>query len=131
MKKLLYICFLAFSFSACQTKPKETQNIVTPTPNGVPTAQPATPSGPVQQNAATGERPANNPAHGQPFHDCSIPVGAPLNAKNTATPTAQTPVATPAAVQKQTPASNKEVKLNPPHGQPGHDCKISVGAPLT
>ncbi|WP_449436007.1 hypothetical protein [Pedobacter steynii] len=81
MKKLLYICLLAFGFSACQTSPKDTQNIVTPTPNGVPSAQSATPSGPAQQNATAGERPANNPAHGQPFHDCSIPVGAPLNAK--------------------------------------------------
>lgn len=26
--------------------------------------------------------------------------------------------------------SSKEVKLNPPHGQPGHRCDIAVGAPL-
>lgn len=129
MKKILYICFLAFGFSACQTSPKETQNIVTPTPNGVPSAQSTTTSVPAQQSAATGERPANNPAHGQPFHDCSIPVGAPLNAKNTTVPAVQAPVAAPA--QQQAPATDKEVKLNPPHGQPGHDCKVSVGAPLT
>lgn len=24
-----------------------------------------------------------------------------------------------------------EVKLNPPHGQPGHSCAVAVGAPLT
>lgn len=129
MKKLLCICLLALGFSACQTNPKETQNIVTPTPNGVPAAQSATPSGPVQQNVTAGERPANNPAHGQPFHDCSIPVGAPLNAKNTTAPASQAPVAAP--VPQQVPAGNKEVKLNPPHGQPGHDCKVSVGAPLS
>lgn len=31
-----------------------------------------------------------------------------------------------------TPASTnaQEVKLNPPHGQPGHRCEIAVGAPL-
>jgi len=132
LKKILYICSLAIAFSACQSSPKETQNIVTPTPNGVPTSTSAAPSTAVQQSAASGERPANNPAHGQPFHDCALPVGAPLNAKNTATPAAQAPVAAP-AVQQQAPTTNtnKEVKLNPPHGQPGHDCKVSVGAPLT
>lgn len=128
MKKILYICSLAIAFSACQSSPKETQNIVTPTPNGVPAVQPAAPSTAVQQSTASGERPANNPAHGQPFHDCALPVGAPLNAKNTTT---QTPVVTPTATQQQAPATNREVKLNPPHGQPGHDCKVSVGAPLT
>ena len=60
-----------------------------------------------------------NPAHGQPGHDCAIPVGQPLpssvgvnvpNVNNTAAP--------------------KTVKLNPPHGQPGHDCAVPVGDPL-
>lgn len=27
-------------------------------------------------------------------------------------------------------APSSEVALNPPHGQPGHDCGIEVGAPL-
>lgn len=36
----------------------------------------------------------------------------------------------------EAPANNKnkagsEVKLNPPHGQPGHSCAVAVGAPLT
>lgn len=26
--------------------------------------------------------------------------------------------------------SNTEVKLNPPHGEPGHSCEIAVGQPL-
>ncbi|MEO6948076.1 MAG: hypothetical protein ABI123_00480 [Ginsengibacter sp.] len=29
----------------------------------------------------------------------------------------------------QTPSSNT-VALNPPHGEPGHDCNIAVGSPL-
>jgi hypothetical protein len=29
-----------------------------------------------------------------------------------------------------TPTSGSSAKLNPPHGQPGHDCAIAVGAPL-
>jgi flagellum-specific peptidoglycan hydrolase FlgJ len=83
-----------------------------------------------------------NPPHGQPDHDCKIPVGAPLgsgsgnsNAKPAATQMQQMPVQPSNVVQgQQTP--NKPVtakpgeKLNPPHGQPGHDCKIPVGSPL-
>lgn len=40
------------------------------------------------------------------------------------TPNAEIP-AQPAANSK-----NENVKLNPPHGQPGHVCGIDVGAPL-
>lgn len=94
---------------------------------------------------------ALNPAHGQPGHRCDIAVGAPLNsppnpAKNpaplgtanaplgTATPSftpppvlgkASTPVPTAGAS-----ATNTAPGMNPPHGQPGHDCSIAVGAPL-
>lgn len=28
------------------------------------------------------------------------------------------------------PENSAEVKLNPPHGQPGHDCAVKVGDPL-
>ncbi len=28
------------------------------------------------------------------------------------------------------PSTTEEVKLNPPHGQPGHRCEIPVGSPL-
>ncbi|MGF2410840.1 hypothetical protein [Ferruginibacter sp.] len=72
-----------------------------------------------------------NPAHGQPGHRCDIAVGAPLNSKPAA-PTATTanmsttqPQATPVAVNTTTAPG-----MNPPHGQPGHRCDISVGAPL-
>jgi hypothetical protein len=43
---------------------------------------------------------------------------------------AATAAITPAAI---TPAGTNTsgVKLNPAHGQPGHDCAIAVGAPLT
>lgn len=57
-----------------------------------------------------------NPPHGQPGHDCSIAVGAPLNAKTSAPAPAAAPLPT--------------TKLNPPHGQPGHRCEIPVGQPL-
>jgi hypothetical protein len=51
------------------------------------TPQTQTPPPPVQvtqpapqvQSAPTGKAPEKNPAHGQPFHRCDIPVGAPLD----------------------------------------------------
>ncbi|MBK6446411.1 MAG: hypothetical protein IPF81_14280 [Bacteroidetes bacterium] len=34
-------------------------------------------------------------------------------------------------MQTTTPASGPTAPgMNPPHGQPGHDCAIAVGAPL-
>ena len=94
-----------------------------------------------------------NPAHGQPGHRCDIPVGSPLNspvAKTTAATTAATPqsgtteqtfTVTPPANNPAVPAllstesaNTKAVTtaegMNPAHGQPGHRCDISVGAPL-
>ena len=74
-----------------------------------------------------------NPPHGQPGHDCAVAVGAPLNgspAPNmvpTSAPTMNFPTATPSP--SQTPISGGQ-RLNPPHGQPGHDCAVQVGAPL-
>jgi hypothetical protein len=107
---------------------------------------------------ASGE--ALNPAHGEPGHRCEIPVGAPLSsapAQTTAAPPGQ-PVQLPSAQQgsvtqkvelqsspstagsPQTIMANPAAPnststttapgMNPPHGQPGHDCNIPVGAPL-
>jgi hypothetical protein len=126
MKRILYISCVVLALSACNSSPKQTQSVITPTPAGLPSA-----SAPV---AATGEKPANNPAHGQPYHDCALPVGAPLNAKNNAPAAQGTPVSvttSPATTPTSVPKNQKEVRLNPAHGQPGHSCAIAVGAPLT
>jgi len=83
---------------------------------------------------------ALNPEHGQPGHRCEIPVGAPLNSKpedfkgNPAMPQQQ-PAAMPQGsprIEATIPAGggSSTVKLNPAHGQPGHDCAIPVGQPL-
>lgn len=78
-----------------------------------------------------------NPAHGQPGHRCDIAVGMPLNSPagktTTPAPTVQTTTApaittAPAPINMGAPAGN--AKLNPAHGQPGHDCAVQVGAPL-
>lgn len=98
-----------------------------------------------------------NPAHGQPGHRCDISVGAPLNSAPTtaakpattnnatanitpmATPTQNSPVVpalqntsitTPATTPATKPAAAFTGKVNPAHGQPGHDCKVAVGQPL-
>ncbi len=94
---------------------------------------------------------ALNPAHGQPGHDCSIPVGAPLSSSkanaqqsiqmgtqnanpnqlqgsSTLKPApTQAPVM---AVPNQPGPGKTSAGLNPPHGEPGHDCGKPVGAPL-
>lgn len=70
-----------------------------------------------------------NPAHGLPGHRCDLPVGAPLNG------TASTPQTnTTQQVQSSTTVSpirmDQSPKVNPPHGEPGHDCAKPVGAKL-
>ncbi len=87
------------------------------------------PTTPVQ--SSTKKSPAAiNPAHGSPGHRCDIAVGAPLNTN--VQPTQKiTPAIQPPTTKPQTSASpNGTVKLNPAHGQPGHDCAIPVGVPL-
>lgn len=75
-----------------------------------------------------------NPPHGQPGHDCAIAVGAPLTSKPvTAVPqnsAKAAPISVPAPQDAPNASRNIQAKLNPPHGQPGHDCAIAVGAPL-
>lgn len=126
MKKILSFCVLAISMMACQPEQKNAV-VITPTPNGVPSASATAPA---SQTTST-ERPEKNPPHGQPHHDCTIPVGAPLASKPTSSIPAVESPASPTIPVSDQPNTSKEAKLNPPHGQPGHDCKIAVGAPLT
>ncbi len=89
--------------------------------------------------AGTGSS-APNPAHGQPGHRCDIAVGAPLNSAATipSQPKVQQTVSSSPAAVTATPSAptaipvstDPNAKLNPAHGQPGHDCSIAVGAPL-
>ena len=72
-----------------------------------------------------------NPAHGQPGHRCDIAVGAPLNSAPAKAPTAGVLPANPTMSQPAIVApTNGTARLNPPHGQPGHDCSVEVGKPL-
>jgi len=106
--------------------------------NTANSAQPVITTAPVNAAAAINTKgsSAPNPAHGQPGHRCDIAVGAPLNSP--ATTPAQPQVKTVSSGQAPvvvTPTASAapadpNAKLNPAHGQPGHDCSIAVGAPL-
>jgi len=74
-----------------------------------------------------------NPPHGQPGHDCKVPVGQPLNGSTLNTTNSVTPQGGPRInniPQPAAPVTQTAPGMNPPHGQPGHDCKIQVGKPL-
>jgi|SRR5215203_1348912 len=100
-----------------------------------------------QTNSSIPAKPPKlNPTHGQPFHRCDIAVGAPLNSappatsgttKASSTPTVTNTIATADSAQIQTAfaadsntTNGTTGRLNPAHGQPGHDCTIAVGKPL-
>ena len=144
MRRFLYILALASLIACNSNKPEQAQQSYTATPNGLadlekPTSATATPAN------ATGKQ-SNlllNPAHGEPGHDCSVAVGAPLKASTRTNaaktmppqPTVQTVTPPTTAAVTATPqpiatVDSKGQKLNPAHGQPNHRCDIAVGAPL-
>lgn len=114
------------------TKPGTKTVSTTTTPAVQPTATPA------QNTTAQTVTPAGmNPRHGEPGHRCDIPVGAPLNSPVAKPPTktisaTTTPAVQPTATsaQKATAKTVTPAGMNPRHGEPGHRCDISVGAPL-
>jgi hypothetical protein len=129
-----------------QTVPAATtpNSVMYNTPNTSTTT--TTPAAP----AAVTTAPGMNPPHGQPGHNCGIPVGAPLNtaAKPAAAPqqskaaTITSASTTPGTVTNNgttvTTVNNNAATtptvtapgMNPPHGAEGHVCSVAVGAPL-
>ncbi len=104
------------------------------------TVNPTMPDTSFEAASAATTSPKLNPEHGKPGHRCDIAVGAPLNSPagtTIATTKPATPLpATPTINQEssqiplETDSSGNLVRLNPAHGQPGHDCSIPVGKPL-
>ena len=86
------------------------------------------PALPAQSNAAPAMG-ALNPEHGKPNHRCDIAVGAPLSSPVQSVPL-QTPAQTLPALPQPAGNASGTARLNPAHGQPGHDCAIPVGKPL-
>lgn len=76
---------------------------------------------------------AVNPPHGEPGHRCEIAVGAPLDSEPTQPNVTSIQQPNLSTTPTFTPPAEKVVVAegtNPPHGEPGHDCAIAVGAPL-
>lgn len=119
MKITLNLFLLAsfVSFMSCSDGNKNTESN-SATPGTAPSAM-----------AAPGNTAALNPPHGQPGHRCDIEVGAPLNTP--VAPNLPMPNLTPLPAQgTSAPGGSVAAGTNPPHGEPGHDCAVPVGAPL-
>ncbi len=123
--------------AAIPTVDSGAQNITTAAPvlNNNPVQVQPQQAAPVITNTTSKTAAGTNPPHGQPGHRCDIAVGAPLNSAPTAG--TQAPVVTQATPMTATPTQAKpsvisgaKPAVNPPHGQPGHDCAVQVGAPL-
>lgn len=139
-KSFLTLIAAPLLFVACSNDKSESPSEAAQTQASVQnaptmTVEPNLTTMPAANAAPVAVAPGTNPPHGQPGHDCAIPVGAPLNSKgdNPAQVQAVTqPVVQPNLnVPPPTPAPQATAPgTNPPHGQPGHDCAIPVGAPL-
>ena len=139
MKKIIFSAAVLMSFIACKDNAgntgssSETQPAVTQPTNTTPATPSSTTALPQGSNSSTA---GLNPPHGQPGHDCSVAVGAPLKSGAGGAATTQPMIQpTTAAPAISLPANNTTgntsgAKLNPPHGQPGHDCSVEVGKPL-
>ena len=156
MKQLFLFFVIGMSLMACNnSKPEQDLTIAplkssttdttinaTSTTETLPQQMPAIPNNTVgtaqtnmPQSVPTGTTAAGmNPEHGKPGHKCEIAVGAPLNSAPVKTAIAPTTITQPTTVSQ--PAITQSAKtitakgMNPAHGEPGHRCDISVGAPL-
>lgn len=136
MRTLISLLLIAFSLVACNSKSHSDVDVSLQTFSEGNTAFPAVEAGDTLHDDVNGIPMATpevyaagnlNPPHGEPGHDCSIAVGAPLKAPvNSASPASQ------GVMPSAAPAGSLPVtgRLNPPHGQPGHVCEIPVGQPL-
>ncbi len=120
-------------FSACSNNPQEPATVTEMPAPPAAVADPVTALG-TDDAVGIAESPSAevrvNPPHGEPGHRCEIPVGAPLD-EAPAQPAIQPEIniQSPVAPASAMPASGS-ARLNPPHGEPGHDCAVPVGSPL-
>ena len=140
-----FVVLLISGLISCKSESDDFEDLTTPSADSInvstsatpaaATPLPALPPPPISLPQApaglpnqVGQRPSINPAHGMPYHDCSIAVGAPLAGNGNAAQPAM-PAFTPTLPNLQIPPAG--IKLNPAHGKPGHRCEIAVGAPLS
>lgn len=129
---LLIIAILAVACNSNEGEGNVEMNTVAPPPQTI--AAPVTNDSANKVPASTSAPIGLNPAHGLPGHRCDIAVGAPLNSApnaNTAPSSVQmNPAPQNAPMMQSAPSAGGKVLINPPHGQPGHDCSVEVGKPL-
>ncbi len=135
--RILSLLVIILFAAACNNNEGEgnvEMNTVVPAPQTV--TLPAVSDSASKATTPNTEPIALNPAHGLPGHRCDIAVGAPLNSAPNAN-AAPAPVqinAAPATqnapMMQSAPSAGGKVLINPPHGQPGHDCSVEVGKPL-
>lgn len=158
MKAMYILFFAAFVTAACDNNINGSNEPKATVPFAAPPTLPFADSSKkatISQQTTTTFTPAPavkptaalNPAHGQPGHRCDIAVGAPLSATPsssgivtnaapvTVQPSSSQPVQNSSAtktpsLQLGTSNAQSGLRLNPAHGQPGHDCNIEVGKPL-
>lgn len=131
---------VALLFSACSAEtPDSDAPSAMPALPSANSAAPASGSSAVDANSSA----QLNPPHGEPGHVCEIPVGQPLdgsggtNTPPEATQSLQMGNGMDMAPQTMTiPDQSTSTQTlpsgtpNPAHGEPGHVCAVSVGAPL-
>lgn len=131
---LLVITIFAAACNSNEGEGNVDMNTVAPAPQTV--AAPTVSDSAPKVSTPNAEPIALNPAHGLSGHRCDIAVGAPLNsAPNTNSAPAPVQMNTAPATQnapmmQSAPSTGGKVLINPPHGQPGHDCAVEVGKPL-
>jgi len=124
---------LLVALTACNDQQEDAADTTPAAPTTAVNSAPVEAQAPT---ANTGTVTDPNPAHGEPGHRCEIPVGASLSA----TPPSSGPVDPMPTTQQITMpqmgtlpapgASGTPPGMNPPHGEPGHDCAVPVGSPL-
>ena len=157
MKQFFFIVAVSLSFVACSdAKPEKDLSIVplnarsnsnsvtdstsknkmAVSPNVIAAQSTGMQQVATTQKSATTTAPGMNPPHGEPGHRCEIQVGAPLSSAPTGVAGAPTVQSNKPGVHQTITPSTSGAKtatakgMNPPHGETGHRCDISVGAPL-
>ena len=145
-KNLHFLAFTALLISSCSSEPETTDNDVPQPVRGVLPTTTEQPEAATTNATPSGDMPALNPPHGEPFHRCDIAVGAPLEGSPAPGGQSISDFAQPDPIQIQAPSGASttfssegvtspvqtpgSARINPPHGEPGHDCAVPVGQPL-
>lgn len=132
--KYLFLALISFSLVVVSCKKEEEAATTEAKTNPTEATSTAPNAGTTPaQTTPTGEKPALNPAHGEPFHRCDIAVGAPLdgpatqqgdspvkqsNAPKSFFKTVQSESATTAGTQAAQPTPQATTTVTPSGNQP-------------